>query len=136
MYEVLVDPPPECTAMSHLRGEIAPGAPVFGVLTTQERSGGSAEKRAAELARPFVEPCEPRRVQVSGSRRAARVDGRIEMEEGLSEDGVERISIVVAELKREFAVLTVRTRPRDAVERVVDGLMASFGVRGETGGLE
>jgi hypothetical protein len=114
--------------MAHLRGEIAQDAPVFGVLGTRERSRGSAPQLASKLASEFVEPGEPRKVRVSGSLRAARVDGLIDMGEGLSEDGIERISIVVAELRREFVILTIRTRPSDDIEDAVDELIDSFSV--------
>lgn len=114
--------------MSHLRGEIAPQAPLFGVVSTSRRERGSAADRAAQLAASFTAPCEPRAVEVPGSRRAARVDGLIDMGEGLSEDGIERIVTVVAELRKHFAVLTIRTRPRDAVEAAVDAVVASFRV--------
>lgn len=81
---------------------------------------------AAQLADAFADASEPRKLAVRGSRRAARVDGLIDMGEGLSEDGIERISTVVAELPNEFVVLTIRTRPSDAVDHAIDAVIASF----------
>jgi hypothetical protein len=126
--EVAVPAPPECTRMAHLRGEIAPACPFFGVLSTSERHRQSAWERARDLGAGFVEPAEPARASVAGARRAARVDGRIDMEEGLTADGIERISVVVAETAREFVVLTVRTRPEDPVEGAVEAILGSFRV--------
>jgi hypothetical protein len=127
-YAVRVSAPPECSSMTHLRGEIAAGAPCFGVVSTRARGSASAAELAAKLAEAFVQPNAPRGVLVEGSRNAARVDGLIDMEEGLSHDGIERIAILVAELSHEFIVLTIRTRPCDIVESAVDAVITSFSI--------
>jgi len=126
---VVVGPPPECTSMAHLRGEIAPGAPAFGVVSTQER-----DRSARACARRLAASCEapqpePRAVAVAGARGAWRFDGRFDIEEGLTPDGIERIAVVVAARRRDLVVLTVRTRPGDDVTGAVDRLIASFAVR-------
>lgn len=127
MYEVRVSAPPECTSMAHLRGEIAPGAPVFGVLSTSEASEESALRVAKRLAGSWTETEGPRATSVHGSPRAARVDGLIDWErEGLTDDGVERIVSVVAELREEIVVLTLRTRPNDPVAPEIERVVGSF----------
>jgi ribulose-bisphosphate carboxylase large chain len=112
--------------MDHLRGELVPGAPVFGVLSTRPRRGESPTDLARRLAAEFLEPSSARAARVAGSGAAARVDGQIDMGEGLAEDGIERIAIVVAEAGDELVTLTVRTRPTDPVADAVDDLLASL----------
>jgi hypothetical protein len=130
---VVVDPPPECTSMVHLRGEIAPGAPAFGVVSTQERDPGAraAARRLAASCEPPLP--EPRAVSVAGARDAFRFDGRFDIEEGLTADGIERLALIVAARRRDLVVLTVRTRPEDDVAAAIDQLMASLEVREATG---
>jgi hypothetical protein len=130
---VVVSPPPECTSMAHLRGEIAPGAPALGVVSTQERDR-SARACVRRLAASFEPPHpEPRAAAVAGARGAWRIDGRLDMEEGLTADGIERIAVVVAARRHDLVVLTVRTRPDDDVGDAVDRLIASFAVREPSG---
>jgi hypothetical protein len=130
---VVVDPPPECTSMVHLRGEIAPDAPAFGVVSTQERDP-SARAAAHRLAASCEPPWpEPRSVVVAGARDAFRFDGRFDIEEGLTADGIERIALVVAARRRDLVVLTLRTRPQDGVAAAIDRLMASLVLREAAG---
>lgn len=122
-----VNPPPECTSMAHVRGEIAPGAPATAIVST--RAGVTVSRLAQTLAEACLTPARSRTATIPGATHAARVDGLIEMEEGVSQDGIERIAIVVAERGSGVVVLTVRTRPSDGVMAEVEALIASFEIR-------
>lgn len=125
MYEVRVPPPPECTAMAHLRGEIAAGSPVFGVLSTRARDGRALESFATHLSESLIDVVrEP--FQVAGSDAAVRLHGRIDMGEGLTADGIERIDVVIAEAGSELIALTLRTRPLDPVGELVESILRSL----------
>ncbi len=125
---VRVSPPPECSSMAHLRGELLPGAPFFGVVSTRWRDGSSIDDFVAELATVIVGRGHGHEFEVRGCRRGWRLDGLIEMDEGLTADGVERITIVTGEGTEEFVSLTVRTRPEDAVAESVEEVLTSFRV--------
>jgi hypothetical protein len=127
-YEVPVSPPPECSSMTHLRGELSSGAPFFGVVSTRDLGGQTLHGLCRDLARSIVSGVAPRKVAVPGTRAALRVDGLIDMEEGLTEDGVERITVVVGQTDAYFILLTLRSRPQDAVGTVIEDVVASFGV--------
>lgn len=112
--------------MSHLRGSLPDGSPAFGVVTSKARKGMCALDYASELGRCFLKPATPAPTEVIGATAAARVDGRIDMEEGMSHDGIERIALIVAETDTELFGLSIRTRPVDAVESEVDRILSSF----------
>jgi hypothetical protein len=114
--------------MDHLRGELAPGAPFFGVLTSRRADSRTLEELMAHLARSIVSGRLPRRVHVSGADEAWRIDGLIDVEEGLTDDGIERITVVAASARAHFVTVTLRTRPQDAVGVAVDEAVASFAV--------
>ena len=123
-------PPPECRSMAIVRGEVAPDAPAVVILTARSRSGVTVRAFARTFTASFTEPPgEGRSVRVAGARSAIRLDGLIEIEEGLSEDSIERIALVLAATAHEFVTLTVRTRPDDRVSEAVQELVASFTVR-------
>jgi hypothetical protein len=128
MVARIVNPPPECTSMVHVRGEIVPDAPAFAIVST--RAGVTVSRLAKKLAGSLMAPRNPpRAIAVPGTKHAVRVDGLIEMEEGLSADGVERITIVITARRHDVLVLTVRTRPNDDVRDAVESLVGSFVVR-------
>jgi hypothetical protein len=125
----VVQSPPECTSMTHVRGDIAPSAPALVIVSSRELRGGTVPRLARKLAAELLPPCpEPKRLAVHGTKQAMRVDGLIAMDEGLTDDGVERIAIVVAARRREAVALTVRTRPVDDVAAAVEALIASFAI--------
>jgi hypothetical protein len=126
----VVKAPPECTSMAHIRGEFAPSAPAIVIVSSRVLGDSTVPRLARKLAKSFLKPvAEPQPVAVLGTKQAVRVDGLIEMEEGLSEDGVERIAIVVAKRRGEAVVLTIRTRPDDDVTDAIGELLRSFAVR-------
>jgi hypothetical protein len=127
---VLPSPPLECTSMAILRGWLADVAPVTAVISSRSRAGTSLRRRSRELAGSLLEVHAERAVEVPGAHGARRLDGRYEIEEGVSEDGIERIAIVVAAARHELVYLTVRTRPADPVEDDIEAWIASFRLPG------
>ncbi len=116
--------------MAHIRGEIGPSSPAMVIVSSRERRDTTIPRIARKLAAAFLEPVpEPRSVVVPGTKQAVRVDGLIDMEEGLGEDGVERITIVVAARRGDAVARTIRTRPGDDVSDAVEALTRSFAVR-------
>lgn len=126
LYAVDVSPPPECTTMVHLRGEIEPGMPAFGVVATRDAGSDSLHALALRLATSYREVPEPRPFAVVGSTESYRLDGTIDMGEGLTEDGIERIATIVALRHGRIASLTLRTRPADAVAETIERIAGSF----------
>lgn len=126
LYAVDVLPPPECSTMVHLRGEIGPGMPAFGVVATREMEGQSLHALALRLATSCRETIEPRPVTVVGSTDAYRLDGTIDMGEGLTPDGIERIVTIVALARGHIVSLTLRTSPADPVADAVERIAGSF----------
>jgi hypothetical protein len=114
--------------MAHVRGDLAPSAPAFVVVSSCLLLDTTVPRLAYKLARSFKTPAEPRPISVTGTKQAVRVDGLIEIEEGLSEDGVERIAIVIAARRDEAIVLTIRTQPEDDVAEHVEALIRSFAI--------
>ena len=115
--------------MAHVRGDLTASAPAVVIVSSRELRDGTVPRLARTLAGSFVPPPpEPRPVSVPGTKQAVRLDGLIVMEEGLTEDAVERIAIVVAKRRREAVALTVRTRPTDDVSAAVEALIASFAI--------
>jgi hypothetical protein len=124
----VVGPPPECTSMAHIRGDLAASAPAVIIVTSRALRDTSVRALARKLAGSFTTPTEPQPIDVPGTNRSLRVDGLIEIEEGLTEDWIERIAIVVAARRDEAITLTVRTRPADDVAGAVEALIASFAI--------
>ena len=69
-----------------------------------------------------------RKFDVRGAKGARRVDGLIDLEEGLGEppDWTERFTVVVAAATRELVLLTVRRRPEADLAGAVEDVVASF----------
>ena len=116
--------------MAHVRGDLGPSAPAMIIVSSRELGNTTVPRIARKLAAAFLKPIpEPRTVVVPGTKQAVRVDGLIAMEEGLSTDGVERITIVVAKRRNEAVAFTIRTRPDDDLAEAVESLIASFAIR-------
>jgi len=64
-----------------------------------------------------------RELSVSGARRGFRIDG---LTEGDSPTEPRHLTLVVAAIRADILTLTIRTWPRDDVQRAVDRIVASF----------
>ena len=115
--------------MVHIRGDIAPGAPAVVIVTSQALRDSTVHTRARQLAASLRTATEPRPIDVPGTSRSLRVDGLVEVEEGLADDWIERIAIVVAVRGNEVIGLAARTRTGDDVAGAVEALIASFAIR-------
>jgi hypothetical protein len=124
-----VDPPPDSPydSMFILRGWLHDTAPATIVVTTRRRRGVSLRtevRRLGAAVRPAPEDGTP--VEVEGAKGARRIDGVVDMGEGVSEDGVDRIAMVVAAGRRSLVLLSIRTRPADEAAAEVERTIRSL----------
>ena len=119
---------PELLSSSIFRGWI--GEEPFSVIVSTRRRTGTTLRRTCErMSVGFRDGArEGLEVDVPGSKGARRVDGLIEIEEGLGEppDWTERFTVVVAAATRELVLLTVRRRPEADLAEAVEGVVASL----------
>jgi hypothetical protein len=119
---------PELLSSSVFRGWVGE-EPFSVIVSTRKRSGTTLRRTCERLSTGFHDgPLEGGEVAIRGAKGARRIDGLIDIEEGLGEppDWTERFTVIVAAATRELVLLTVRRRPEadlaDAVEDVVDSL--------------
>jgi len=99
------------------------------IVSTRRRTGTTLHRACEKIAAGFRDgPHESREVDVRGAKGARRVDGLIDLEEGLGEppDWTERFTVVVAAATRELVLLTVRRRPEADLAGAVEDVVASF----------
>jgi hypothetical protein len=65
-------------------------------------------------------------IEVDGARGARRIDGLVDLGEGVSEDGVDRLALVIAGGRTELVMLSIRTRPADEAAAEVESAIRSF----------
>jgi hypothetical protein len=117
---------PEVTTMAIYRGWVE-DEPLSVIVSTRPRTGTTLRRACRRLGTDFHQPPgDGRAVVISGAHRARRIDGLMDLDEGLGEPPrwTERLTLVVAAARHELVTLTVRRRPdadlTDVVERIVD----------------
>ena len=124
-----VDPPADSpySAMWLARGWLHDTAPATVVVTTRPRKGltlrGEARRLSGTLAAGASDGGE---IAVPGARGARRVDGLVDLGEGVSEDGIDRLALVVAAGRAELVALSIRTRPADEAAAEVEAAIRSL----------
>jgi hypothetical protein len=124
-----VDPPPDSPydSMFVMRGWLHDTAPATLVVTTRPRKGVSLRTEMRRLGASVRSPPEDGTpVEVEGAHGARRIDGVIDLGEGVSEDGIDRIAIVVAAGRRSLVLLSIRTRPADEAAAEVERAIRSL----------
>jgi hypothetical protein len=122
---------PELLSSSIFRGWVGED-PFSVIVSTRRRTGTTLRRTCRRMSVGFHDgPGEGHELAVPGAKGARRLDGLIDIEEGLGEppDWTERFTVVIAARTRELVLLTVR-RPPDAdlgdeVEAVVGSLRLS-----------
>ena len=108
------------TATSIARGWLGDHAVTI-VVTKRDRRGVTLRSEARRLGGE-----EGDEIDVPGAQGARRVDRVIEMEEGVSPDGIERMTLVVAARRREFVLMVVRVPEGAPVSEDVEAIVASL----------
>jgi hypothetical protein len=67
-------------------------------------------------------------IEVDGAHGARRIDGTVDLGEGVSEDGIDRVATVVAAGRRAFVLLSIRTRPADEAAAEIEHTIRSLTV--------
>ena len=134
----LVDPHPELQLreMAVARGWFGDHA-VIVIVSWRDAGGLTLRGRCLSVSEMLRENrSEGVEIDVAGATGARRVDGTVAMEEGVSPDGLERWTIVVAGRgRREHVTLTVRVPAAPDLSAGVDALVAGFSVhRGAVSG--
>jgi hypothetical protein len=124
-----VEPPSDSPydSMFILRGWLHDTAPATLVVTTRRRKGVSLRtevRRLGASVRPPPDDGTP--VEVEGAHGARRIDGVVDLGEGVSEDGVDRIAMIVAAGRRSLVLLSIRTRPADEAAAEVERTIRSL----------
>ena len=114
-------------SMFVLRGWLHDSAPATIVVTTRPRKGVTLRAEMRRLGAGFESPPgDGTKIEVAGAHGARRIDGLVDLGEGVSSDGIDRIATVVAAGRRALMLLSIRTRPQDEaaaeVERVIRSL--------------
>lgn len=117
----------DLTSMAIGRGWLSDTAPATIIVSTRPRAGWTLRKLAHHLGSSYDEDVgvgQP--FDVPGAQGARRLDGRYLMEEGVSPDGIEHMTVVLAAARNDLVVLTIRTpydEPAlDAVETIARSL--------------
>jgi hypothetical protein len=124
-----VEPPPDSPydSMFILRGWLHDTAPATLVVTTRGRKGVTLRSEARRLGASFTEPSgDGTEIEVDGAHGARRIDGLIDLGEGVSADGIDRVAMVVAAGRRALVLLSVRTRPADEAAAEVERTIRSL----------
>ena len=127
-----VDPAPDSPydSMFILRGWLNDGAPATLVVTTRPRKGVTLRSEARRLGSGFDEPPgDGSPIDVEGAHGARRIDGTIDLGEGVSADGIDRIAVVIAAGRRSLVVLSARTRPADEAAAELERAIRSLALR-------
>jgi hypothetical protein len=122
---------PELLSSSIFRGWVGE-EPFSVIVSTRRRTGTTLRRTCQRMSIGFRDgPGEGSELAVPGAKGARRLDGLIDIEEGLGEppDWTERFTVVIAARTRELVLLTVRRQPEadlgDEVEAVVGSLRLS-----------
>jgi hypothetical protein len=121
---------PELLSSSIFRGWVGE-QPFSVIVSTRERAGTTLRRTCRRIATDFRNaPGEGREVDVPGAKGARRLDGLIDIEEGLGEPPhwTERLTVVVAAAAHELVLLTVRRRPESDLEADVEQVVSSLRV--------
>jgi hypothetical protein len=124
-----VDPPPDSPydSIFILRGWLNDSAPATLVVTTRRRKGVSLRTEVKRLGAGFERPPEDgTAVEVEGAHGARRIDGTVNVGEGVSSDGIDRVAVVIAAGRRSLVMLHIRTRPADEVTAEVERTIRSL----------
>ena len=112
-----------------LRGWLNDSAPATLAVTTRPRKGVTLRAEARRLGDRFEEsPGDGTPVEVAGAHGARRIDGTIDLGEGVSADGIDRIAVVIAAGRRALVMLTARTRPADEAAAELEHAIRSLTV--------
>ena len=126
-----VDPPPDgpYDSMFILRGWLHASAPATLVVTTRPRRGVTLRSELRRLGAAFEEPPgDGTEIDVEGAHGARRIDGLIDLGEGVSADGIDRVATVVAAGRRALVLSSIRTRPADEAAAEVERTIRSLRV--------
>jgi hypothetical protein len=124
-----VEPPSESPydSMFILRGWLNETAPATLVVTTRARKGVTLRSEARRLGAGFEQPPgDGTAIEVAGAHGARRIDGTIDLGEGVSEDGIDRVATIVAAGRRALVLLSIRTRPVDEAAAELERALRSF----------
>jgi hypothetical protein len=124
-----VEPPSDSPydSMFILSGWLHDSAPATLVVTTRPRKGVTLRSEARRLGAGFDEPPgDGTPVEVAGAHGARRIDGTIDLGEGVSTDGIDRVATVVAAGPRSLVLLSIRTRPADEAANEVEHTIRSL----------
>jgi hypothetical protein len=126
-----VDPAPDSPYDSTfiLRGWLNDSAPATLVVTTRARRGVTLRSEARRIGARFEQPPgDGTAIEIAGAHGARRLDGTIDLGEGVSADGVDRIAVVIAAGRRALVMLTARTRPADEAAAELEHAIRSLTV--------
>jgi hypothetical protein len=119
---------PELTTMAIFRGWVGE-SPMSVTISSRPRAGRTLRAECRRLETNFQSPRNGDfEFSVPGARGARRVDGLMNLEEGLGEppDWTEQVTyIVAARGKNEFVILTLRRRPAQLAEPT-EAIIRSF----------
>jgi hypothetical protein len=124
-----VDPAPDSpyTTMWILHGWLHDTAPATVVVTTRPRKGVTLRSEARRLSAGLLNGAtDGDEIELEGARGARRIDGLVDLGEGVSEDGVDRLALVIAAGRVELVMLSIRTRPADEAAAEVEAAIRSF----------
>jgi hypothetical protein len=93
---------------------------------TRRRPGSSRSPSGSPGAGFEQPPDAGTPIEVTGAHGARRLDGTIDLGEGVSEDGIDRIAAIVAAGRRALVLLIIRTRPADEAAAEVEHAIRSF----------
>ena len=122
---------PDFTTMAIYRGWVADD-PMSTIVSSRPRQGLTLRRLCGRLGADFHTPTGGGdAIAVPGANGARRIDGLLDLEEGLGEppQWAERVTVVVAAARREFVALTVRRRPDVELDDTVERVVASFELR-------
>jgi hypothetical protein len=124
-----VEPPSDSPydSMFILRGWLHDTAPATLVVTTRRRKGVSLRTEVRRLGASVKPPPDDGTpVEVEGAHGARRIDGVVDLGEGVSEDGVDRVAMIIAAGRRSLVLLSIRTRPADEAAAEVERTIRSL----------
>lgn len=124
-----VDPPADSPydSMWILRGWLHDTAPATVVVTTRPRKGVTLRAEARRLSGAMLAgAADGEEIEVTGARGARRIDGIVDLGEGVSENGLDRLALVVAAGRVELVLLSIRTRPADEAAAEVEAAIRSL----------
>ena len=127
-----VDPAPDSpyASMWLARGWLNDTAPATVVVTTRPRKGVTLRSEARRLSAALEGGAsDGEEIAVTGARGARRFDGLVDLGEGVSADGIDRLALVVAAGRTELVMLSIRTRPADEAAAEVEAAIRSFTLR-------